>query len=389
MSSLHDLPELLHDARLLHTSWDRDCGELRMTFQTLRRNPAGGRLDDNHVTLRFLDLDAFFGIRRYLDLEWNLWMVCEKQPSTPEVFAELNPMPPAPPPEVFVSINSAADSFELSECPNFTRTFAPEQSRYDRQPVRFRMTTGTRSTQDVYIGCRDIEITSAGKPLSLEQWMAEHEAHWKQWRAYWAARDEEEDGDELDFEESGPRFDDDELDDAFDEHDDAADEELVGEGAADLDDDDRDFSVAIPSADEDASRFEGYVPPARPPFVAGDTDIPDELREPLQAWFEALHRQDWATMARVAPGNDRSFEDQCDFFETAYTESWAGKWNYVTAIKKWQIVGRRAYVLMDGIDHYAPGVDEPGDPSADLPSQFSAELWHWDGRWFIRTLSGV
>jgi hypothetical protein len=185
-------------------------------------------------------------------------------------------------------------------------------------------------------GYASLDALSGGVPLSRDRWRAEFDAWWVSWRRYWERRREEpgeEDGDAA-------------------------------------------FEAAIPAAPNEA-RPE-YQPPNEPPFALLPTDAPEALLAPVRDWFEGTLRGDFLRAAGAYPGIAESIEARAEQLRDDTYRTFG----YARAVDNWWMEGRRACVVVRGIEHLPPDGE---DDAEDRESVWTFSLRPSGERWVIRT----
>lgn len=188
-------------------------------------------------------------------------------------------------------------------------------------------------------GGDDLAITSGGLPLDLSEWAKEFEAWWTGWQEHWAAR---------------------------------------GEGG---DDETGEYDTAIPAGEPEPPDL-SYRPPAEPVFALEPTDAPPEVIRPVRDWFESQHERDWVRLARVYPCTQRSVKERAKELEEWNTGHNFGRWGYPRRIDQWWQEGRRACLVVRGIEHEMP---LEGDPAENRETVWTFALRHRGGEWIIDT----
>lgn len=181
--------------------------------------------------------------------------------------------------------------------------------------------------ESIFVTCDAIEPLSGGKPLSLEKWNAQFDAWWDDWTEHWEEKSEgdfdgEEEDDEAetdyDYEESGPV----------------------------------EPSVLDPL---------DYVPPDKPAFQIGETDVPAELLKPIEDYHVGMVVRDWRRVRDACPRLDDEEDLSPEELAESYLDDGRGSWTYIRQIDSWWQEGRRACVVVRGMEHTMPDEDEPSE----------------------------
>ena len=358
--TLRDLPELLHDATLERGAWRADRSELALWFTCLRRSPDGADLDPA-VELRLTGVAA---VAVTYDPVWP-----EVRPSALVVdrdlaIAALEPWP-LPAAEAAVGIDSpaAAEDLELAARTDWLVGGAAAEASA-RHRLSFAPGGGGAIARVVTVACDGIEPWAGGAPLPLARWADEYAAWWQGWRDHWSSDDGDDDEEAEEGGDQDDEEDEDELDTADWDRPEPAD--MLAAGAA-------------PAVGLD------YRPPAELPFDLEPTDAPTELLRPIQDWFESFHALDWSRRAQAFPDLDVSLADRALQLEHSYPDE-HGVWDYARAVTAWWREGRRAYVRVQGVEHFMP---MDGEAATDRLAHWSFELRRRGETWQIhRYLSG-
>lgn len=323
-TTVADLPELLHDARLENGVWLARERTLTLRFYCLRRHVDGTEMDAPEVELM---LEGVCAVALSLDTSGA------ERPSSLAVGPETRAMTLEPWPwsaqEVAVTVNSALDLETLDVA---AQTIWLHGSRADViAPIQLCVHPTRLAGQDVelqlWIAANHVDARASGRPLPLDRWMEEFAAWWK----------------------------------ALDEN---------------TDEDDRHAQIpagrAAPSLD--------YTPPDEPPFEILDTDLPRELQATLCDWFEGLVLRDWARRTRAGRNLDLTWEENLAMVEHSSLTDGFGAWGYARSVDGWWVEGHRAFVQVRGIEHSMP-VDD--DPAENVEAVWGFELRRRGDAWHI------
>jgi hypothetical protein len=340
---LHLITQLLHDATLHDLAWDRAIATLTARFDCLRRNTDGSELPDRSVEFRLTGVRALAVGYDSVHLDTR---PSQFEPPRRITAADLSAWP-FKPQEAALWINSelvedaldsarltwlAGDGPSVREAPcTFCITFEPWYGFGGTPPLNVQLLAAGD----------DFTVTSAGVPLDLDEWEKQFAAWWQGWKEHWAAKR----GD-------------------------------------DEDDESAEFETAIPAGEPEPPDL-SYRPPAEPVFDLPPSDVPPDLLRPIRDLFEAEHARDWARLARAFSGVDRSVEERARQLEAQSADTF-GRWGYARAIDQWWQEGRRACVVVRGVEHTMP---LEGDPAENREAVWTFALRHRHGRWVIATYS--
>lgn len=344
ITTLFEIPELLHDAPLVSGDWDSNASRLTLVYECLRRNLDGREIEDRRVSIVLDDVAA-------VAVAYDSWR-SQVRPSelvVPEraVVTTLAPWP-FQETEALLAINSR---FDAEDVELFARCDWLCGGRSAGNKTRYQL--GLRflgRIPDVqlllWVGAGSITPAAGTGPLSLELWAGQYRAWWDHWNDHW-----EEEGVD----------DDEEVEEGDEEH------------RLDLED------TAIPAGEELPPDL-SYRPPNEPAFELSATDAPAEIVTTLRDWFESLVDRDWARRAAAEPNIDLDPEEQVSAITERFLGDEFGRWGYARAIDQWWVEGKRAYIRIRGIEHAMPDED---DPAENVESVWDLPLRRRGGKWQI------
>ena len=335
--------QLLHDARLQALVWDRALATLTARFDCLRRSADGSDLADRTVELQLAG-------------------VCAVAVGYDPVHLDTRPSQFEPPRRI--AADDLADwPFRLQEATLWINSdlaedvldsarldwLAGDESQVRRSACTFCLTFdqwvdfGMPPLHVRILASGDaFSITGGGVPLDLDEWEKQFAAWWQGWRGHWAAKGDRDDEDEAPAE----------------------------------------YETAIPAGEPEPPDL-SYRPPAEPVFELEPSDVPPDLLGPIRDLFEAQHARDWARQARAFPRADLSIEEHARQLEEQSPNTF-GTWGYPRCVDKWWREGRRACVIVRGVEHTMP-LD--GDPAQNREAVWTFALRHRHGRWVVATYS--
>lgn len=354
-SLLKRIERLLHDATVADVTWDRALSLFTLRFNCLRRNPDGSDMDDRAVEFRLTGVRVIAVGYDSASLEMRPSRFEPHRRVTPGDLADW----PFRPQEASLRIDSAAvvedalDSARLDwlagngpDLRAAPRTFCltfDQWTDFGMPVIHVRLLVG---------GDKFTVVDGGGVPFDVEVWEQQFEAWWSGWQRHWASKPDEEDED--------------------------GDDNAEGEGGGASE-----YETAIP-AGEPEPPDPSYRPPPEPVFALEPTEAPPEVLRPVRDWFEGHHARDWARMARAYPHPEEPVEERA-----AKLEEWScghdfGRWGYARSVDDWWVDGRRACVIVRGVEHEMPS---EGDPAGDREAVWTFALRHRVGGWVIDTYS--
>ncbi|MEK6235120.1 MAG: hypothetical protein N2C14_10430, partial [Planctomycetales bacterium] len=165
-----------------------------------------------------------------------------------------------------------------------------------------------------HIGCAALEVRSSGVPLDLENWRNQFEAWWRGWREHWDEKDDDQETEPCQEDVFIP----------------------AGESTPDL----------------------SYEPPSRPAFSL-ETNCPSDLLKPIEEFHGGRNKRDWMKLASAYPDLDATIEERAEQLKEWYLGDEFGCWTYARHIDSWWREGRRACVVVRGIEHCMPDEEDP------------------------------
>jgi len=312
--TIHGISRLLHDARLRSVRWEPAIGVCVVVFDCLRRNPDGSSPVDPSVEFRVSSVQV-------LAVAYDS-AVPRTRPSDfdPRGAIGMDTLADWPfrPQHATLEINSSAAQEEFLEAARIDWLTGDEDT-CDEAGLRFCIGIDHWAEFGVpaiavclLVAGGDFTLTSGGIPLSPDEWAKQFDAWWRAWEGHWQA----------------------------------AERHVQVEPG--------EFDVAIPARD-DAYPDLGYRPPAEPVFALEPTNAPPALLRPIRDWFEGHHEQDWARMARVHRRPGRTIAEQAEWIKESKLGWDFGRWDYPRVIDTWWVEGRRACVVVRGIQHVMDG----------------------------------
>lgn len=340
--TIEDVPEMLHDAWLTRVAWDADERALLLEWEPLRRGPDESILETPVQT-------TFQGVRSILlSVAPDDPFINPAEIGRPAPFS-VDAITCEPDREgwIGVTINDTTREFWVQRAPYQWWLFGDAEARSDDANVLVLplegddIGLGEEFSADLLVVFDSVEVTSGGEVLSLEEWAHQYNAWWDGWKKYW---DEKRDSSPTETEAA--------------------------------------YETAIPVATSEPDQdTDTYEPPSRPAFELEETDIPDELLEPLRDYFEGHVAGNLERVAR-SETIDADIPRQLD-----QLQSWnerEGSWEYARSVEQWWQDGDRAAVTVWGIEHWGP-ID--GEPPEDWRFKAKFALQKACGRWIIRSWS--
>jgi hypothetical protein len=340
---LPDFSRLLHDAQLVLVEWDRPLGKLSLAYKCLRQNVDGTKMDDTTVTLTLANVTAlavgyesssltmrppqFALAKRIRAKDLTNWPF-----RTQEAGLVINPVTLEDTLDAVILDWMTGDAQAMRSAPMQWVVSFDQWLDFGMPIVYVRLLAGGDS----------YSIEGNGVPLDVKDWEAQYGAWWKAWKQHWADKSEEEESDE------------------------------AGE-----------FDAPIPAGESPAPDL-SYQPPAESPFELEAHTVPAEVIEPIRTWFEAHQRKDWRAMAEAFPYAAVGLEERSAQLAKEYTDYAFGSWGYGRSIDSWWVEGRRACVVLRGIEHC---MASEGDPASNRETVWEFALRQRKGRWIINSYS--
>src|SRR5579872_1953708 len=343
--NIQDIPPLLHDARLCDCRWDRHLKALHLSFLCLRRNVDGTPVEDGTVDLKLCGVERIVAYYSPANVtvkpsEFKLGSVI--------AVADLEDWP-HPAVEVHLAINSLQADFELATaCVRETLVGDPKD-HLTESPLRIHVSFEPHNygpegtTTGISIDCDSLEPFANGLPLDIETWERQFEAWWKGWRHHWSEKGQDEGG------EREPAWED----------------------------------TFIPAGQSDPPDL-SYRPPSAAPFLLPPTTVPAELLKPIEDYHTGHHEQNWLKVAAAYPFFDQGPDDRAAQLGDQFLGHNHGRWVYVRHIDGWWCEGRRACVVVRGIEH-VKGDEE--SPARNEETVITYGLRKFRQTWIIATWS--
>ena len=310
------VPELLHDATVVDVTWDRSLATFTVVFDCLRRNRDGSDMADRTVQFTLSGVEA-------LAVGYDSAFI-NTRPSTFDpggrvTAADLTVWPYRRQ-EATLWIDSplAEDALDAARLD----WHAGDPAALRRAATTFYLSFdqwGDFGLPMIHLGLLvggdAFAITSGGLPLDLDDWERQFGAWWEGWRAYWATD--------------------------------------RGDGGS--------VYVAAIAAAVSPPPDLSYQPPAEPPFDLEPTDAPAGVLRPVRDWFEGHHARDWARVAAADLDITRTPAERAERLERWHLGDAFGCWDYARQIDSWWVEGRRACVVVRGIEHNMPSDGDPAE----------------------------
>lgn len=346
--TLHEIPSLLHEARLSDCRWDHRLKALHLSFHCLRRNTDGTPIEDTTVELR---LDGVESIVGYYSPANVTVKPSEFVVNARITIADLEEWPHRAT-EAHIAVNSLQLDFDLAtSC--VQETILGEQGQHPREselrihisfePTNYRDQAASSS---LFIACDSMEPFTNGVPLDIELWHSQFEAWWKGWRDHWSEK----------------------------VHDHPHEAEPAPE------------DTFIPAGMPDPPDL-SYRPPSAAPFQLVATTAPKELLKPIEDYHNGLHDQDWLTLASAYPHFDQDLEERAARLKDQFLLYDHGRWVYVRRIDDWWCEGNRACVVVRGIEHVKGDYESPARNEETVISYGLRKcrdtwvIWSWSQGW--------
>ncbi|PQO38287.1 hypothetical protein [Blastopirellula marina] len=348
MDELQGIPDLLHDASLQGLQWQSHDRTLRVFFDCLRRAVDDSDSADTPVELRLTNVSQFaFFYSPASDAV---------RPSEIDFQARFASPDLAPwdgrSSEAFLYVNSQLAEIEWETAAHRLWIFQADDNPASKLRVAISLSPvsyGEDSIKEsLFVLCDAIEPMSGGHPLSLEKWNEQYRAWWEGWSEHWEERsDDEEDDDDLDEDDDEQRS--------------------------------YEYEIAIPAETSDLDPLD-YSPPQKPAFQITATDAPVELLKPIEDYHTGMLERDWRKVRSASPRLDDSEELTEEELEESYLDDGRGSWSYIRQVDSWWREGRRACVVVRGMEHTMP--DEE-DPAENRETVITYGLREFEGRWII------
>ncbi|RCS54672.1 hypothetical protein DTL42_05960 [Bremerella cremea] len=348
MDELQSIPDLLHDASLQGLQWQSQDRTLRVFFDCMRSAVDDSDAADTPVELRLVNVTQFaFYYSPASDSVRPSEIDFEARFASPDL---------APwdgrSSEAYLSLNSQFAEIEWETAAHRLWIYRAEEEASSLLQVAISLAPVNYGDdaikESIFVTCDAIEPLSGGKPLSLEKWNAQFEAWWEGWSEHW---EEKSEGD----------FDDESEDDE--------------------DEDDNQFSYED-SSEEEPSVLDplDYVPPDKPAFQLAETDAPAELLKPIEDYHTGMVVRDWRLVRDACPRLDDEDELSEEELAESYLDDGRGSWSYIRRVDSWWQEGRRACVVVRGMEHSMPDEDEPPE---NRETVITYGLRQFEGRWII------
>jgi hypothetical protein len=198
-----------------------------------------------------------------------------------------------------------------------------------------------RAETGLFIACESIKPFSNGIPLEPDDWRTQFEAWWQGWQDHWDSKTDDDDDEPV-------------YEDTF-----------------------------IPAGIDPAPDL-SYRPPQKKCVMLEETDAPPELLAPIIDFHEGHHSREWDRMAHAYPSLDASLEDRAEQLREQHETHEFGRWVYLRHVDAWWQEGRRACVIVRGIEHRMP--DEE-DPATNEETVISYGIRKLNDKWIIWTWS--
>ncbi len=346
MDELQGIPDLLHDASLEGLQWQTQDRMLRLFFSCLRRMVDDSDSADLPVELRFVGVSQF---AFYYAPANDSVRPTEIDFQSRFASTDLSPWDGRSS-EAFLYLNSRLAEIEWETASHRLWVYRADDNASAQLHVAIAlspMNYGDDSVKEsLFIVCDAIEPFSGGRPLSLEQWNEQYRAWWDGWSEHWEEK---------------------------------ADDDFDGDGEED-DEDAYEYEIAIPAETSDLNPLD-YNPPQKSPFQIGDTDAPVELLKPIEDFHSGMLQHDWRKVREASPRLDDEEDNLTEEeLEESYLDDGRGSWSYIRQVDSWWREGRRACVVVRGMEHTMPDEEDPAENRETVITYGLREL---EGRWII------